>query len=58
MPQTSLKSSFSHPDAWNVHLRKLQQERTRMAADPPVLYQPRKKYVIYEKRPWNSQLPD
>ena len=51
------KAVFSSPNAWNLHIRRLDKERKGNPVSTPVLYQARKKYTLYSKQGWNRQYP-
>lgn len=50
-------AAFSYPNAWNLHIRRLDKERKGIPVSTPVLYQARKKYILYSKQGWNRQNP-
>lgn len=58
MSGNQAKNLFSHPDAWNQHIRKLDQEKKLSLVSMPMLYQARKRYTLLKKTTWNRRLDD
>jgi hypothetical protein len=58
MSGNQAKNLFSHPDAWNQHIRKLDQEKKLSLVSMPMLYQARRHYTLFKKTSWNSRLDD
>jgi hypothetical protein len=52
------KNLFTHPDAWNQHIRKLEQEKKVNLVSMPMLYQARKRYTLFKNVTWNKRLDD
>ena len=58
MSGSQAKNLVSHLDAWNQHIRKLDQEKKLSLVSMPTLYQARKRYTLLKKVSWNKRLDD
>lgn len=56
MSGNQAKNQFSHPDAWNQYIRKLDQEKKLGLVPMPMLYQARRRYTLFKKTSWNRRL--
>lgn len=56
MSANQAKNLFSHPDAWDQYIRKLDQEKKVNLVSMPMIYQARKRYILLKKSNWNRRL--